>query len=270
MSKYLCSFLIIVFSFTNSVVAVPTVRKSLQQQITDSEAKEAREVVRQYTIRFIETQDLAHVIKDLYFADFVERYKKSKKDGGGPDNQDVYFAPGLVYNARLLRNANIDDWQRLYVAANNFLIFGFFSAMTKYSDENANIVATDMFPASVIDLFSKNLNLENMIVRKGPQKPISSVEEMRSVSSTLEQAVALMRKTQLVKTSAKIQGRELGELMKADEIFVPELEVEKGEFFGFPPGTRIIYIDTLVGRRLFLARDDDKKLKVFWTDIISE
>lgn len=270
MSKSLYSILLIVSSFLSTPAFTPGVTKNLQQQITDKEAQEAREAVRQYTSMFIEGQSLAPVVKDLYFADFVERYQKFKREGLGANPTDLYLAPGLEYNSRLLTSENAEDWRRLYVAVNNFLILVFFAAMTKYSEENPNVAQTDMFPASVIELLNKNPNLENMIVRKGRQNPISSLEEMRNVSSTLERAVSLMRKTHQVKTSSKLQGRELGELMKEDKLFVPELEVQSGEVFGFPAGTRIICIDTLLGRRLLLARDSSNQLKVFWSDILAE
>jgi hypothetical protein len=270
MTKSLYSILLIVSSVISPAPVTPDATKNFHQQITESEAQEAREVGRRYTRRLIETQDLAPVIRDLYFADFIARYKKAKSEDLSANPVDLYLAPGLEYNSRLLSQANADEWQRLYVAVNNFLIFGFFSAMTKYSEENPNIAPTDMFPASVIELLNKDPNLANTIVRKGRQKAISSVEEMRNASSTLEQAVAMMRKTQPIKASARIQGRELGELMKSDEIFVSQLEAPSREFFGFPAGTRIIYIDTLLGRRLLLARDNNNKLKVFWSDIITE
>src|SRR5438093_1454495 len=68
------------------------------QQITVAEAQEAQEVVQLFTTRFLESKDLAPIVKDLYVSDFMERYKKARAADLDLRNvPDVYFVPGLFY-----------------------------------------------------------------------------------------------------------------------------------------------------------------------------
>lgn len=57
--------------------------------------------------------------------------------------------------------------------------------------------------------------------------------------------------------------------MREDKFFKPEVAVADEEYFGFPKGTRIIMVKTLLGLRLMLARDNNR-LKIFWTEIIAD
>jgi len=57
--------------------------------------------------------------------------------------------------------------------------------------------------------------------------------------------------------------------MMNDEFFKPRVEVLDESFFGFAARTRILFIKTPVGLQLMLARDGDR-LKIFWTEIITE
>ena len=100
--------------------------------------------------------------------------------------------PGLEYNSRLLAKAGSEDWLRFYTAANNFMLFGFMSAI-KNSRDGADISERQMFPSTVIKLLNTNPTLANMIVRKGQSKPVSSVGEMQKATATLDEAVSLMR-----------------------------------------------------------------------------
>src|SRR5687768_13928064 len=84
------------------------------QQVTEAETRESQEIVVEFTLRFAETKDLAPGVKELYFDDFMERYIESQ--ASNPDFNpaiDVFFAPGLVYDSRLLAMGTVADWQRL-------------------------------------------------------------------------------------------------------------------------------------------------------------
>ncbi len=268
MLKNICASLIVVGLIINSLASAQSVTRD-KPQLTKAEEQEARELAIRFTIRFAETKDLTPIIGDLYFSEFVERYKKSKIEDLNANSNDIYFAPGLDYNSRLPTEGDSEDWKRFYIAANSFLLIGFISAMEKFSDDTTDIKPTDLFPSSVIRLLSKNPNLANMIVRKERPKAVSSVEEMRDATATLEQAVVIMREKQRGKSSAIVDNKKLVKVMKEDDFFKPYLEVTDEEFFGFPKGTRIMYVKTPVGLNLMLARDGSQ-LKIFWTDIIAD
>jgi hypothetical protein len=236
-------------------------------QVTETEIRESQEIAVEFTLRFAEMKDLA---KELYFDDFMARYVKFRV--GAPDfnhGSHVYFAPGLEYDSGLLTVGTVADWQRLYLAANNFLLFGFIRGMTRVSKDADDVKAGDIYPSSVIRLLAKNRHLENMIVKKGAQQPLSTVEEMRDTAATLEQANAILRQEFGSKSLLEVSREELSKMIKPDTFFKPQLEVLDEPYFEFSKGTRLLFINTPLGLRLMLARDGDK-LKIFWTEIIAD
>ena len=237
-------------------------------QPTESEARDAHEIAVQFTLQFAEMKDLAPVVKDLYFENFVERYVQSRAKN--PDLNSAphaYFLPGLEYNSRLLREGSPAEWQRFYIAANNFLLFGFVRGMKK-GDDAKEIKPGDLYPTSVIELLARDPNLKNMIERKGRSTPISTAEELRRATVTLEQAGAILRQESGIKSLLKVDRGELAALMKQDDFFKAQI-VADGDLFQFPKGTRIILIKTPLGLQLLMTRDGDK-LKIFWTEIITD
>lgn len=248
--------------------ARPFVAAAQSEQLTEIEKQQAREIATQFTSRFAETADLNLLVRDLYRGDFVERFRKDRsknvEDGSA---FDLYFVPGLDYNSRLLTEASAEDWQRFYIAANNFLFFGFVSGIKKVSGGNKDFKSTDLYPPAVIKLLDSNPSLANMIERKGKSSAVSSVEEMRKATATLEQAAAILRKKQNGKPLGSINTRELTRLMKEDELFRPQLEIVRNEAFGFPQGTRFVLINTPLLFRLILV-ESDGKLKILSAEYV--
>ncbi len=241
-----------------------------QPKATKAEAKEARELALNFTIQFTETQDLTPIIRDFYFSDFVERYKSFKLKDLNTRAVDLYLAPGLEYNSRLLATADAQDWERFYAATNNFLLLGFISALKSQSAETANIKPSDLYPSEVIELLHQNSTLANMIVRKGRDKPVGTVAEMRAATATLVQAVTIIRAKQKGRPPLITNKTELATLIMNDDFFEPRVEVlDESGFFGFPKGTRFLIMNTPLGLQLMLARDTDR-LRIFWTEIIAE
>lgn len=272
MSKWFCIAVIVASFMANSIV--PAARAD-EREATEAENQEAREIVIQFTARFAETRDLTPIVNEHYVSDFIERYKKFKEEGLSPtvksNSDSLYFAPGLDYDSRLLSEAGQEDWRRLYIAANNFLLVGLVSVLKKTPDDATDIKVTDIYPPSVVKLLDGNPNLANMIVRKRRSKAISSVEEMRAVITILEQAVAIMQRRQPGKpiSAGDKDWADGVKMIREDEFFGPLVEVTDEEFFGFPKGTRILVVKTPLGLRLMLARDG-AKLKIFWTEIMAD
>jgi len=237
-------------------------------QSSPQEEKEARELAAKFSILFSETQDLTPIIKDLYFKDFAERYKAFKAKTIKANPVDLYFSPGLEYNSQLLTAAAAKDWQDFYVATNNLLLLGFIRGLKANPDGTRDVKISDLYPPKVLELLHANSLLANMVVRKGPTKPVSTVEEMKAATATLSQAVSIMHEQQ--KGGPLISKKdELTKLMMEDEFFKPRVEVVDEEFFGFPKGTRVLFIRTPIGLQLMLARDAER-LRIFWTEIITE
>lgn len=265
--KYLViSFILMCLLFCGESPA-QSIQRTEEHRATNAEEKEARDLAIKFTIDFAETQDLTPLIKDLYFRDFVERYKGFKTKALNNKHVDLYFAPGLEYSSQLLTTADSTDWKDFYVATNNFLLLGYISGLKNISDETQDIKATDLYPSEVIELLHTNPALANMIERKESGKSVGTVGEVKAATATLSQAVAMIRE--------KNKGRpliskkdELTEVMMHDEVFKPRVEVLDDNYFGFPKNTRILFINTAIGLQLMLAKDTDR-LRIFWTEIIS-
>jgi hypothetical protein len=240
-----------------------------EPQATAAEEKEARELALHFTIQFTETQDLTPIIRNFYFNSFVERYKSFKTKEVNTKPLDLYFAPGLEYSPPLLTAADSEDWEGFYVATNNFLLLGFISALQRQSDETPNVKASDIYPPEVVELLHKNSALTNMILRKGPGHPVGTVAEMRSATATLVQAVTMIRAKQQGRAPQITDKAELTRIIMSDDFFEPRVEVLHESFFSFPKGTRILFMKTPLGLQLMLARDNDR-LRIFWTEIITE
>ena len=238
-------------------------------RITKAEEKEARELALQFTIQFTETQDLTPIIRDLYFSDFIERYKSFKMKELNQRPVELYFAPGLDYSSPLLATARSEDWERFYVATNNFLLLGFIAALQRQSDETPNTTASDLYPSEVIKLLDKNSTLANMILRKGRADAIGTIVEMRAATATLAQAVTMIREKQKGRPPRITNKAELTGIIMNDDFFQPRVDVLDESFFSFPKGTRIMFVKTPLGLQLMLARETDR-LKIFWTEIMAE
>ena len=257
------------FLIAASFTSVWSSSQTNEPKVTKAEDTEARALTLQFIIRLSETRDLSGVVSDLYFTDFIERFRKSKANDTGPGQVDLYFAPGLEYSSRLLTEGESKDWRRLYAAANEFLFFGFVNVLKNTSDVTKDIKETDMFPAGVIKLLNGNSILAGMIVRKPGVKAIGTVEEMRAVTATLEQAVAMMREQQKQGPPVIKHKDELIKMARSDSFFQPCLEVIDDGFFSLPKGTRVLFVKTPIGFQLILAREQDR-LKVLWSEALHE
>ena len=235
--------------------------RSHDQQLTDADLQEAQQLAIKFTKEFVRTTDLTPLVQDLFRKDFIEHYKRGKAKDSGPH---VYFVPGLEYNSRLLAEAGSEDWLRFYTAANNFMFFGFMSAI-KNSRDGADISEREMFPSTVIKLLNTNTNLANMIVRKGQSKPVSSVGEMQKATATLDEAVSLMRQQTKGQSPLNINEEELIKAMQEDEFFRPILNTVDDQFFGLPQGTRVIFVRTPILFQLILVKANNK-LEILWAE----
>ena len=263
MKLALIALITVVLSF--DCLAIDSRPRNTDQQLTDTDIQEARQLAIDFTTGFLRTTDLNLIVKDLFQRDFIERYKRGRAKDLSVKSSDLYFVPGLEYNSRLLAEAGSQDWLRFYTAANNFLFFGFMSGI-KNSRNLEEVSATDMYPSTVITLLDKNSTLSDMIVRKGESKAVSSVAEMQEATATLEQAVSVMRQNTKGQSPVEINAKELIKAMKEDDFFRPTVETVDNQFFDLPHGTRVIFINTPILFRLMLVKANNNKLEILWAD----
>lgn len=239
------------------------IQRKDDQQLTNADSQAVRQLVVDFTTRFVETKDLSPIIKDLYAKDFINRYLKAKANVLGRSST-LDFVPGLFWNSSLFAEASTEDWLRFYTAANNFMFFGIASIFKKYL-EGAKITPEDMYPSNVQALLKTNANLSNMMVNKGNSKPLSSVEELQKATAILEQAVALMREHTARERSLYFKADEVMKAMQDDEYFKQVVKTVDDKFFGFPPGTKLIFVNTPILFRLIIVKTDNK-LEILWAE----
>ena len=236
------------------------------QQLKDADSQAAQQLAIEFTRDFVRTADLAQLTKSHFAPDFIQRYRKGKLASSGDANSPhVYFVPGLEYNSRLLSEASTEDWLRFYSAANTFILFGTISAMKNYR-QGADLAATDMYPASVINLLDTSPNLSDLILRKGHSKPVDSVAAMQKATAILEQAISLMRQQQTKgQTLFNINEQELIKAIQEDEVFKPKVQTVADQFFGLPGGTQVVSITTPILFQLMLVKDSNT-WKILWAE----
>jgi hypothetical protein len=251
------------FFLTISIVAVSvcsqaTLGRVPSQEITKAEEQEARALAMQFIEQFAEAKDLTPVVEHLYVPDFIERFNKSKLKQ--PETSlNLYFAPGLDYDESLLSQGTPDDWRQFYIAENNFLFLGIMYAFKRISGTGQDIRPTDIYPQQVINLLNQNPNLSNVVVRKGPGKPIKSIDELHQATRTLQQAVTIMRE----QTPGKLDKKELSEALK-DNMFKPQVEMwEDEKYVGVRKDSRIIFMKTPILFFLIFVKEDNR-LKILY------
>jgi soluble cytochrome b562 len=251
-----------------------------EEQPTADEQREARAVANAFSQRLQETKDFAVVMKEFYRKDFIDRYiNEETKLANEEQTAKKYrlFLPGLEYDTKLLTQASHEDWQRFYVAGQNFLYLGLVNAITKLSPEQfskAEFEATDLYSQDVIDLLEKNPNFAGFIEKKNKSsKPISTVDEMRNAIVTLEKAGSMIREQQ-AKFSAE-QSKHYKEMINLIAFVMARkmstsLEIaDKSNSYGLPEGTRLISTFASPIFYLILAKEDGH-LKILSAQYVAE
>lgn len=248
------------------------------EKITAQEEQEARELVAQLTKRWQETEDIGPLVDEFYISDFAERLRH--------EPQLLYFAE---LKEELLRTATPLELRRHYVAMTNFLhlisrLYTVYESARTGNDEQ-DLDLKRIIPANILSVFESNPNLKALMDEEAGDKAegrtqpqgqeaeeqatergIKNVEQLRLLTSALEQAVVLLRDH--VKTlpatlpaSEILRARKSEEDSSAaalDDLLKPRSYTLSEEFYGYPAGTRLICVNLLplhmdmvrVGQRL--------------------
>lgn len=258
--------LFIVVVCLNSFTFAQSVSESDKLKITEAETQEAQDLAKKFTERFLETKDLAPLLSEFYFSDFIDRYKKfqSQKDRQSAKN---LFVSGLLFDSKVIAEGSSEEWKRFYISAHNFVLLPLV-AMLKNAKDNPgredDFDVVKFYSPSVVDLLNKNPNLADVIQKKGDYKPVATAEELRNATATLEKALAITRKKQSNSLVLKIDDKKLTKIFEED-YFKPEIEFADDGEYNFPKDTHFIFIKTPIFMQLMLARDKDKLKIVYAT-----
>ena len=234
---------------------------------TEQEAREARELALAFTERLLKTRDLSSIVRELYVEDFMRRHLEElsvSRGGSEPDDFMLDGIPALSFKRALLAHPENEHWTRLYVAAHTFLHFGMLSAFSKGGPPDASEQGVRaMYPPEAVRLLAANPTLANFLFKRGDYVDVSTPEELRAVTETLEEAVRLTRAHLDKSLPLKLPKLEaaLAELRREPRALPVEPFPVEGGFMGFPAGTRFTSVLTPIGLNLVATRHDGK-LKV--------
>lgn len=238
-------------------------------KITAEEQREVLAVVEHFERRMQETGDLAPLIVEMFVPDYAERLR-----------QEAINKPLLLMRKGVAEQASREELARYQLAWNNSLyVFGLLiadiesSQATTGEEEEDEDKLINALPPGVLDLFKNDPVLGGLFEeaqkeRAGENKsgagagkigaddeavePIQSVEQMRRLTSTLEQATALARKqpgASPVKLPLPVrrEGASDEEHRTAERERVnPRAWVLGEEFYGYPKDTRIFCANALM------------------------
>ncbi|HKQ91409.1 MAG TPA: hypothetical protein VJZ77_12025 [Blastocatellia bacterium] len=285
-----------------SLLFFPAPVSRAQDGLTQAEIILAKETADLFMKRLDETGDFSSVIDEMYVEDFIERYIQQQMHEGKESDSftDIYFAPGK-YKRDLLKLATVEDWRRLYIAANNFMYHIIITGLNKHADDFLNgrelddETADKCIPSKVIELFNNHPILKGSFgfddgklgesnpaegaQRGGAQeesgpKSVETPEEMQDVTETLQEGLRLLlddqgdhsiRLTDSAKSALAVNTLKLEE----KGLMEPMIEVNDKKFLGLLPGTRILAVPTPFRFWLEIAEVNGKHKIVraqFWPD----
>lgn len=237
------------------------------EKITPDEEREARELAALFVERWQETEDINPLIGEFFVQDFTDRLHYQP--------QILYF--GELKNEQLLLE-NPDDLRRHYVAMTNFLYLLFrleeiYAPLLKSEEGQAEMDVRQMLPASVLNVFRSNPIMNALMSEEDGNQAegqtegstqradseadarlIKNIEELRSLTSTLEQANALLRahlKTlphtlSINETMANRQDDTQSSDNENDDPLNPRIYLLSEDFYGYPKGTRLICLNVML------------------------
>jgi hypothetical protein len=237
-----------------------------EETLSAEEEREARELAIRFTKRWQETEDIGPLVDEFFVADFADRLRA--------EPEVLFFA---ALKPELLVSENRDDLLRYYVAMTNSLrlIFRICQVYEASRPEEEGRESPDWYqviPASVWAVLRSNplmaeVLAEDMGERDGAtdeqeathgegMRTIKSMEELRSLTGTLEQANLLLRdhlktlpstlSTKEIKSEHESQVD--ANTAEADDGLSPRLTILGGDFYNYPAGTRLIYFHLLMFR----------------------
>jgi hypothetical protein len=258
------------------------------EKITPDEEREARELVARFFKRWQETDDIGPLIDEFFVADFADRLRHEP---------EMLFL-GELKPELLLTTDSRDDLLRYYVAMTNLLrlitrLYAISAPINMSDGERGELDLKEMLPASIWELFKGN-PITNAIIneelgekaegrtenpdasaaKEADAKSIKTIEQLRDLTATLEQANILLRdhlKTlPLPLPASEVSTGEISRSRQSDtdstaaesnDPLTPRIHIPGEDFYGYPADTRLICFNVLPFD-IDLVRDGDNRLKV--------
>ncbi|HEX8137334.1 MAG TPA: hypothetical protein VF544_07065 [Pyrinomonadaceae bacterium] len=237
-----------------------------EEKLTAEEEREARLVAARFIKRWQETEDIGPLVDEFFIADFVERLRT--------EPETLYFAE---LKPELLVSENGDDLLKYYVAMTNsvrliFRICQVYEATGPEEEGRDGPEWYETIPAGVWNVLRSNPIMAEVLAeemgardgatgeqdaaRRAEAKTIKSIEELRSLTATLEQASLLLRDHLKTlpstpperETQREHEGQADANTAESDDDLNPRLTILGGDFFNYPAGTRLVYFHLLMFR----------------------
>jgi len=263
-----------------SLLFFPASVSQAQDAPTEAEVKQAQEATNRVLKLLEETGDFSRVIDEMYAEDFIERYLREQTRLVEEEHSsffNIMFALNIECRRSLLKQATIEDWRRLYIASNNLLYHIFVISLNEHAKDQLNDreyivdLYENLFPPKVIELFNNHPVLKGVFptgadTDPGEPKLIETPEDMRSVTETLRKGLRLLFEEQ-----GNHPPKLTGEAKKAieiirqiqNEVVKTRLEISDKEYFGLPPGARLLDAPTPSMFWLTLV-EINRKQKIVW------
>ena len=283
-----------------SLLFFPAPVSRAQDAPTVAEIKQAQEATNRVLKLMEETGDFSRVIDEMYAEDFIERYLREQTRLVEEEHSSIFeimFALNIECRRDLLKKATIEDWRRLYIATNNFMYHAFVVYLNKHADDLLNDreyihdMFQSLFPPKALALFKNHSVLKGVFynfpdANPGAGKPaeerqsdvagkesepklMETPEEMRSVAEAFREGMRLLFEEQGNHAPRLTdEAKKVIEMIRQrqDEMVRTRLEISDKEYFGFPPGARLLDAPTPVMFWLTLAEINGKK-KIVWAQL---
>jgi hypothetical protein len=283
---FIALLLIIIMALTamclpqNASNDTPAVQQN--EKLTPDEELEARTLVAHFFTRWRETEDIAPLIDEFFVNDFADRVRHQP---------EILLLVEL--KPELLTTDNRDDLRRHYVAMSNLLhlvfrLYEVYGFINMSEEEREEFDFKKMLPASVWDLFKSNPTMNAIIneelgekalgqtenpdrstEKQADAKIIQTIEQLRGVTVTLEQADIILR-DHLKTLPLTLPSSEINKSQQSDaasstaennDPLMPRVHILGSDFYGYPAGTRLICVNSLPFH-IDLVRDGSQHLKV--------
>jgi|GEM_PF-2486940 len=262
--------------------AEDTPAKESDARITPDEEREARELAARFVKRWEETEDLSPLIDEFFVQDFAERLHY--------EPQFLFFGEIKEDEKNILESSA--DLQRHYVAMTNLLrllirLQEIYEPLLKAEEGQADLDLNHLLPPGIWAVLRSNPTMRAVMSEelgeesesqteasgqntddKVNPRIIKNLEELRSMTATLEQAVTLLRahlKTlprTLSKSEAIVnrQNDTQSSGSENEDPLMPRAHLLYEDLYGYPKGTRVICIN-IMPFHIDLVRINDR-LKV--------
>lgn len=248
-------------------------------RVTKEEEAAAREVAAAFLNRFYETHDFATVVDELYVYDYMSRYIRSQQPAE-KDTPDSTFMlegiPALFFDRRLAAHPDDPLWPRLFVAANNYMHYGFVSTLSRKTVEEMSdpekVSEADMlaaYPPEAVKVLEANPTLANFTEKEGGPVDVKTLEELRAVTEGMEEAERLTRASFNVRVPATATLEHNLAMMRALPAREDVSLVADAEEFGYPEGTRLFKVFAPPVYNLILVRDGGR-MKIVWAFVAED